>query len=584
MGTIRKTTRSAQKKQSLKQNDTFKEIGTKILRTVMTVGFAMSSFMAQDAEAAGNGIVRVDGTTNLMQNGVANIYAEQVSGQVGLNRFQYFDVSNGQTANLYFNQAGSTNYVNTLVNTVQNRIDIGGTVNAIRNNKISGNLYFLSPQGMVIGAGGVVNAGSLTVLTPTQEVFSQYNTVANLNFVDTTGVRNDVAIPINASGTIEVHGTINAATAVELQAGKIDVSKAANSSINPVIKTGVVFGNIVNNSAVINTSQKLQAQVDANGNVTFTDSTITGDGSIKVLATADKINDDTNKQVVASVNVGHGTTIEAVGDVVIKANANHEINVTKSTPSVSTHTANTKAEITIDGKVTGKNVDVQANATSTFNTTGINGIEQFFGGVIENVADMVPGKIGNVLKDKTNSYTKNIDLNLLKQTNFSYGGADAEAIITINEHADIQAVGVNNNSALIGGDVNVNAESYTLTNIKGALLPTKSKNDGSNSNIDNPYLTLGIVYQENNSNSRVNVKGKIVSYNNLYITSEAKAENDLALAIKKGGNLTADDAYIKAVIGILNQNANAEVNVGVAGNATSGNLLQATGDLDVKSD
>ena len=142
MSTVRKTTRSAQKKQSLKQNDVFKEIGTKILRTVMTVGFAMSSFIAQDVEAAGNGIVRVDGNTNLMQNGVANIYAEQVSGQVGLNRFQNFDVENGQIANLYFNQKDSTNYVNTLVNTVQNRIDIGGTVNAIRNNKISGNLYF----------------------------------------------------------------------------------------------------------------------------------------------------------------------------------------------------------------------------------------------------------------------------------------------------------------------------------------------------------------------------------------------------------------------------------------------------------
>ena len=318
MSTVRKTTRSAQKKQSLKQNDTFKEIGTKILRTVMTVGFAMSSFIAQDVEAAGNGIVRVDGTTNLMQNGVANIYAEQVSGQVGLNRFQYFDVGSGQTANLYFNQAGSTNYVNTLVNTVQNRIDIGGTVNAIRNNKISGNLYFLSPQGMVIGAGGVVNAGSLTVLTPTQEAFSQYNSVANLDFVNTAGVRNDVAIPINASGTIEVHGTINAATAVELQAGKIDVSRVADSSINPVIKTGVVFDEIVNNNIAGSiTNQKLQAQVDANGNVTFTDGAITGDGSIKLIATADKINDDTNKQVVASVNVGQGATIEAVGDVVL---------------------------------------------------------------------------------------------------------------------------------------------------------------------------------------------------------------------------------------------------------------------------
>ena len=591
MGTIRKTTRSAQKKQSLKQNYTFKEIGTKILRTVMTVGFAMSSFMAQDVEAAGNDIVRVDGTTNLMQNGVANIYAEQVSGQVGLNRFEHFEVGSNQTANLYFNQAGSTNYVNTLVNTVQNRIDIGGTVNAIRNNKISGNLYFLSPQGMVIGAGGVVNAGSLTVLTPTDDAFDQFKTVETLNFLDSeTGLRKNEVIPINASGTIEVHGTINAATAVELQAGKIDVSKATNSSINPVIKTGVVFDEIVNNNISGSiTNQKLQAQVDDKGNVTFTDGVVTGDGGVKLIATADKINDNSNKQVVASVNVGQGATVEAVGDIDIKANASHNITITSSTTSVPSHTANTKAMVTIDGNVKGKNVDVQANATSTFSATGLNGIEQFIGGtteIIDSIANMKPNKIGNSLKDKTNTISQNITSDLFKQANFSYGGADAEAIITINEHADIQAVGVNNNNnnALIGGNVNVNAGSYTLTNIKGALIPKKSNTNGSTSNIDNPYLTLGIVYQENNSNSRVNVKGKIVSYNNLYIGSEAKSENDLALAIKKGGNLTADDAYIKAVIGILNQNANAEVNVGVADNATSGNLLQATGDLNIKSD
>ena len=122
MGTIRKSTRSAQKKQGLKQNDNFKEIGTKILRALMTVGFAMSSFISQDVEAAGNGVVKYVGenkNTILFENGVANIYAEQVSGQVGLNRFEHFEVGSNQTANLYFNQKDSTNYVNTLVNTVQ---------------------------------------------------------------------------------------------------------------------------------------------------------------------------------------------------------------------------------------------------------------------------------------------------------------------------------------------------------------------------------------------------------------------------------------------------------------------------------
>ena len=52
-----------------------------------------------------------------------------------------------------------------MVNTVENRISISGTVNAIRNNKIGGNLYFLSPKGMVVGSTGVINAGSLTMIT-----------------------------------------------------------------------------------------------------------------------------------------------------------------------------------------------------------------------------------------------------------------------------------------------------------------------------------------------------------------------------------------------------------------------------------
>ena len=149
------------------------ELRMKVLRYVMAVGFVLSPWLGGEAYAAG--IERVDNITlpngldkTYLQNdsNVAHIYAEQASGDVGLNRFKTFEVGAGQIANLYFKtSATDTNHLNTLVNTVQERISISGTVNAIRNNEVGGKLYFLSPKGMVVGAGGVINAGALTVIT-----------------------------------------------------------------------------------------------------------------------------------------------------------------------------------------------------------------------------------------------------------------------------------------------------------------------------------------------------------------------------------------------------------------------------------
>ena len=147
-------------------------LAKKVLRYVMAVGFMLSPWLGGEAYAAG--IERIDNITlpngldkTYLQTGndVAHIYAEQASGDVGLNRFKTFEVGAGQIANLYFKtSATDTNHLNTLVNTVQEQISISGTVNAIRNNTIGGNLYFLSPKGMVVGSNGVINAGSLTVI------------------------------------------------------------------------------------------------------------------------------------------------------------------------------------------------------------------------------------------------------------------------------------------------------------------------------------------------------------------------------------------------------------------------------------
>ena len=56
---------------------------------------------------------------------------------------------------MYAGTKTDNNHAN-LVNVVNSKIDIDGTVNAIRNNRIGGNLYFLSSDGMAVSSGGVI--------------------------------------------------------------------------------------------------------------------------------------------------------------------------------------------------------------------------------------------------------------------------------------------------------------------------------------------------------------------------------------------------------------------------------------------
>ena len=68
--------------------------------------------------------------------------------------------------------------LNTFISLVNGQVNINGIVNALQQVggglKNDGNMIFISPQGMVVGASGVLNVGSLSVITPTQ---SNYDTL-----------------------------------------------------------------------------------------------------------------------------------------------------------------------------------------------------------------------------------------------------------------------------------------------------------------------------------------------------------------------------------------------------------------------
>ena len=110
-------------------------------------------------------------------------------GDFGVNRFNKFSLDNGHIANMHFNHKGGDTTVNNLVNLVKNRIDISGTVNAIKSGKIDGNLYFISPKGMTVGPTGVINAGSFTGLAVSSSYFDDlwdhtYNIGTDIEYND----------------------------------------------------------------------------------------------------------------------------------------------------------------------------------------------------------------------------------------------------------------------------------------------------------------------------------------------------------------------------------------------------------------
>ena len=187
--------------------------------------------------------------THLAVNGaVTAITTQTVSGANAFNSFSRFNVGNGQTVNLLL-PGGTSN----LLNLVRDeRSQLNGVMNAYKDGRIGGNVFFLNPHGVVVGAGGVLNVGSLTIATPTIQFMD--------TLIDSSGVVNGVAVgyvlaghvPLSDSGLIQVKGRINAASDLNLAAGQVAVDGGAH--VIAGAQALVSFADLVNIAGVATAS------------------------------------------------------------------------------------------------------------------------------------------------------------------------------------------------------------------------------------------------------------------------------------------------------------------------------------------
>ena len=553
-------------------------LSQKIISAVTAAGFIMQPFTA----FAGEIIKHNNPNTNLINDKVANIWADKVVGNAAVNVFDKFNLSANEIANMYFSTEANKNAIkDNLVNFVNSRIDINGTVNAVKDNKIGGNLFFLSKDGMAVGKSGVINTGSLYVMTPTADFMEKMLGESGVAFDEEAfkeqwgengnGNIAKMQIPVNPSGTITVLGTVNAANDVKMMAAQIGVGKNVSGEIkdengnvimaadetnaNAYIKTNITdfsnFVNIKNENGVVTAGLEgnLEAQVDANS----------GDIVLKAVAsTVNSIDENfekyegSNNQALATVTVNG--TVEARKDAVITAEATNNVSLSEVfdndtvienddnfTEAFGQITKNV-AQVDINGKVTGQHVDIEANTINNY-ISGTN--EEVNLGWLTGIAGVM---------------AINWDA--------SYAVLANEATVNINEGAVItaKAAAEEGKTAL-----NISADSSLKASVGASTSAIKLANIKGTSNM--PAASVGYVKADNSA--EVNIAGELHSKGNTNIS--ANADNTVELvAADTTTQLKGDPTVFNVAVAIADGSNSSSVEI-----KDTAKMTDLNGDLDI---
>lgn len=169
-------------------------------------------------------------------NGIYNITPEKVNSDVGYRKYDNFNLSAGDIANLIY-KSGSSRDIETFINLVNSGVNINGILNTVRDGSFyNGRAVFITPGGMTIGASGVLNVGSLAVATPTSPAYNKLTSeYAAGNYTNI----NNISHLLNGTenvGNITVDGKILARDGVQLRGGQINVG-AQGAIVNGITST-----------------------------------------------------------------------------------------------------------------------------------------------------------------------------------------------------------------------------------------------------------------------------------------------------------------------------------------------------------
>lgn len=561
-------------------------LSQKIISAVTAAGFIMQpivGFAQSINKINNNGSIEVKGN-------VTHIWADKVVSNAAVNVFKDFQLDANNIANMYFNTKGASGAdAANLVNFVNSRIDINGTVNAVKDNKIGGNLFFLSKDGMAVGKSGVINTGSLYVMTPTQDFMDAAKTIATTAPDETaaeklahiTNITTDAAswqsIPLNSSGTITVLGKVNAVNEVRLRAAKIGVGKNVDDSVvdnvsaggiaaeNAHIKTGITdFSNIVN----INYKDESGNDVAVNSGITNLTATKTGSGDIVLEAYVDASNDKNEIEKLPVIGgTILGTTAESVENTFTEqefaasVDIYGEVNATgKADINATAINSNADFDETLnDYKANNNDVAQLATVKADVN----------IGGTVKAVDDVnIKAEAVNRYVDNTGGFAKALSVGISSGTpltgDVAYSVLDTEANVNVASGANVESE---------NGSVDIDAKAETLAASAASTTGLKFKAAGGLTGANVP--ATAVVYTGVDNKANVTVEGNIKAGEDISIDADAdmkvEADNKMSLKGKMANQF---------VVGVTVAGAENSASVDIKG---TGNEVSAGNDLSVNA-
>lgn len=326
---------------------------------------AMATVLSVSAANATSNISGVTGVGNNGFSGTFNIDPATISGDVGYRHYTDFQLGEGDIANLIYQgmKNGEVKDLNAFINLVQNHIDVNGIVNTLRGDGTfhsGGHAIFISPNGMTVGASGVLNVGQLSVITPTTDKFEDLtkaynakdyatmNKVSKLRSDEATAV--DSTINYGGNAPVNIYGTVLSRNGVDIRGSQINISGNILNGINNADKVTTakqaqdLFNALVNTEGLNNGSSII---------VKSGKGTETG---IEIVSTANIENLNNNAEVAITNNGDKGLTFNGT------ANSNGKLNL-----------YNKAGDLNVNGNLSNKNADLSITNATTANALNING-------------------------------------------------------------------------------------------------------------------------------------------------------------------------------------------------------------------
>lgn len=580
-------------------------LSQKIISAVTAAGFIMQPFTAFATSI--NKVNGNNGTIETIGN-VTNIWADRVVDNAAINVFKDFNLSANDIANMYFNTKvpDGADRAN-LVNFVNDRIDINGTVNAIQNKQIGGNLFFLSKDGMAVGKSGVINTGSLYVMTPTADYIDNMKVVAGtadaataadeLNAI--TNITKDAnawqAIPVNTSGTITVLGKVNATNEVQMRAAKIGVGKnVSGEDLNDgedgaigtlkdgkesivkeaYIKTGVTdFGQFVH----------LTPEQEAEAGITNLEATQTGSGDIVLSAYVDGATETNDLEELPFIGGTFGPIAETAENTFVKQDFNASVDV-YGTVATGVETTEKKGNINITATAVNSNADVKDGNYVDNKNTDVAQLanvkaEVNIDGAVKAAEDVtVKAEAINRYIDNSGAVAKAVSVGVSSGTpitgDVAYSVLNTEANVNITSDGSIKS----------GKGVDIDAKAETLAASAASVTALKFKAAGGTTGANVPAVS--VLYTNAVNKANVTVEGNINAAENISIDADADmkvdAENKMGIKGKMGNQfvvgVTVAGAENSASVDIkdeINAVNDLSVNANAASDFTSGTSIKA---------